>query len=122
MNANALDALIQKSMTRELGLKGYRNEAPPDFLIQYLLVTEAELHLGRTTGLKELDSPEKEYVEGTLVIEVLAPEDGTRMWRAVAEGAVPEISRQKRGAELIDEAISEMLKSFPVSHAAPGVE
>lgn len=108
------DQLIRGTFDEQLAAKGFTRTEDPlrDFDLDYRVgrVVKGDLLYERT------------YEEGSLIVDVLDPQDGRIIWRGIAEAMVrdsdpPEV-REKR----IKEAARRLLEQFPsrLGPSAPG--
>ena len=53
------------------------------------------------------------YDEGTLILDIIAPDGKTLLWRGTATAQIDESAKPKKREAKINEAVGRMLKRFP---------
>jgi len=113
-----LDRRVKQAVERELSEQGYVSaEEDPDFLLSYHFGTESQVDV-TSCGYHYPESPRcwgqeietYTYTEGTLIIDVVEPDDLELVWRGYATGAIHDIERMD---ETIGEAVKKVLAKFP---------
>jgi len=104
---------IHLSVERELQLKGFEqaDTAGADFWVQHYAVIEQTLRVepGYDWGHDDVSS----YERGTIIVDVVTPNDKRLVWRGTATDAVdPDLTPTEREAR-IQEAVHEILAQFP---------
>jgi hypothetical protein len=121
------DKRIKSAVNHELVNKGYALVTDSaDFVLHYHIVIEdmSEIapdpynyHYG--PGWPRSHTHIYRYREGTLIIDVMNPENKDLIWRGWATSALDEIYDPTQVEPLIQLAVSKILQKFPVHHA-PG--
>jgi hypothetical protein len=113
-----LDRRVKRAVDDELAVMGYvRADADPDFLLSYHFGTESQVDVS-SCGYHYPESPRcwgqdveaYTYAKGTLVLDVVEPDDLELVWRGYATGAIHDVERME---ETIREAVKKVLAAFP---------
>ncbi len=126
VNNRLFDGRVRRAIDYELSQRGYRMVAngSPDFWVTYHVALDRKLdvttvqnypvHYGsyRTWGGYS-ETHVREYEEGTLLIDVVAPESKSLIWRGTALTEVREQSSPEERTARIDEIVGAVLAKFP---------
>jgi hypothetical protein len=125
-----LDQRLRRSIDAELQRKGLSpvGRAEADVLVGYHLGVETKLDVntidtgygygyGRYRGGISSHTTVTEYQEGTLLIDLIDPKSKQLIWRGSGQSRLRRSSTPEQREQRIDEAVAEILKSFP-----PGAE
>jgi hypothetical protein len=113
-----LDRRVKQAADRELSERGYvKSESDPDFYVSYHFGTESQVDVS-SCGYHYPVSPrcwgrEVEtytYTKGTLILDIVEPDDLELVWRGYATEAIYGVERMD---ETIDEAVTKVLAKFP---------
>jgi hypothetical protein len=119
-----LDGRIRRAVEGELARRGYQllSGGAPDFLVAYHVALEKKLDVARMEhvygygarrGTPVTTELTREYEEGSLIIDVLGPNDRQLLWRGTARGRItPGLSPHEREAR-IDETVRQIMERFP---------
>ena len=125
-----LDELLRAAVERELATKGYTLQriGTPDFLVGYhAAVTQEEDvramneyygyagGLGYGPGGVRTQRVVEQYDQGTPVIDVSTGAGSRLVWRGSAQARVLESATPDQRAERLDDAVAQILGSFPPS-------
>jgi hypothetical protein len=124
INSTMLGQRVRATVDRELGKKGYRLASAgerPDFLVGYHAVLKRKVDvrtLGgwygyRGGGPRMTGMVPYEYDEGTLLIDVIAPDTKDLLWRGSATAVVDPGANAERREARIDDAVTQVLARFP---------
>ena len=116
-----LEKRVREGVDRQLVAKGYRPHraaGAPDFWVAY------HASLRRRLDVRAIDSlyPGRantggEYEAGTLVIDVVAPDGATLMWRGRVQTRIdPERDSDAVRAQRLDAALEGVMRPLPASH------
>jgi hypothetical protein len=108
-SSNVYDAAIRAAVVRELNAKGFEEESKyPDVLIVFCTKGDhARSH--RHWGAIDLD----EYIEGTLILDILDARTQQLLWRGTAEGGIPDKPTPEQIETMTNEAVNKLLNNFP---------
>ena len=123
-----LDRRVRRSVDTELQKKGLSSvaRAGADALVTYHLGVETKLDVntidtgygygrGWYRGGVSTHTTVTEYQEGTLLIDLVDPKAKQLIWRGSGQARVRRSSTPEEREQRIDEAVAEILKSFPPS-------
>lgn len=114
-----LDKRIRESVNQQLAAKDYAAEdGNPDFMVVYHVGAQDRIDVTNWGygyrgwyGAGRVDV--QQYVEGTLILDVIDAKTKQLVWRGSVTGAVdPDATPEKR-AQRMNEAIAKMLADFP---------
>ena len=131
-----IDKAIKLAIAETLGTKGFSalSEGPVDFLVSYSVTAKDRVNIhtfnvyeGYAPGfswrpdhgfqmaeMTQTAATEAiEYREGSLVIDILNPQDNTIIWRGVGRRAIPQAFREIRIKRGIKPAVAAILDNFP---------
>ena len=130
-----LEVRLRRMVDEELGARGFlpASGARPDFLIGYFPVLTREVSVERVhtaydyTGdplwgegylplyqeAGEVQTVDREFYKGTLILDVAEPSTRRPIWRATAEMPIDLDDSRKRTDQKIREAVRLMLAGFP---------
>ncbi len=102
------DAGMQRIIEEGFAKRGYRQQAPPNFLIRYH-VTKTKQGDPWTPGGVE------EYEEGSLLLDVLTPDTNKLAWRGWARARIDERAGPAEREARMRRAVDLLLKEFPAA-------
>ena len=119
-----LDARIRSAVDQVLAGKGYRKvqDRSPDFFVLYYLSVEDKLDIYTVNrgyydywgyGVSLPETRVRQYEEGTLVIDVANAKVKELTWRGVGKSRLRRNPTPKQTTQEVEQAVSEILKSFP---------
>lgn len=121
-----LDRRIRRAVDGELQRKGWSGveRAEADALVAYHLGVETKLDVNTIDtgygygrwgyrGGVSTQTTVTEYQEGTLLIDVIDPKSKQLIWRGSGQARIRRSSTPEQREQRIDEAVAEILKSFP---------
>jgi len=131
-----IDTAIAQAITDTLNSKGYSEslDGSADFLIGYSVTAKDRVNIhtynvykGYAPGfswrpdhgfaMADMTQEEKteaiEYREGSLVIDILDPQDNTIIWRGVGRKAIPKTFRELRIKRNVKPVVETILENFP---------
>jgi hypothetical protein len=121
-----LDRRVRRSVDTELQKKGLSSvdRAGADALVTYHLGVETKLDVntidtgygygrGWYRGGVSTHTTVTEYQEGTLLIDLVDPKAKQLIWRGSGQARIRRSSTPEEREQRIDEAVAEILKSFP---------
>lgn len=113
-----LEKRIRKSVVEALAAKGYaRTDDAPDFLVAYYLNYKSKTDVNVQArgygywGPRTLDV--NQYKEGTLILDFVDPQTQELIWRGWSISALQPGHSPLEEQELLDIAVSQILKRFP---------
>ena len=117
LDDSLLHSRVRRAVERELSVKGYRVVASgePDFLVTHHVTRETKFaptfaSPGWQSGLRtELD----QYREGTLILDLLDPNDMRLLWRGTAITSIDESAAPKDREATVNKAVRLILERFP---------
>ena len=131
----ALDRHIRDEIESRLNDKGFTksSDGNTDFLVNYVVSAQTRINLktyhvysGSTPNVvftrgnrlqlvnqKVLDTEQNEYLEGTLLIDMIDPKSDKMMWRGVAEKRLTGDLDAAQRAAIASEAIRKVIGQFP---------
>ncbi|MEZ4588478.1 MAG: DUF4136 domain-containing protein [Gemmatimonadales bacterium] len=117
-----LEGRIRAQVRSDLEEKGYRySDARPDFRVGILTVADRRVDAStvntyytyrRTTWIVS-EPTVRQYVEGTLIIDLVAGAENDLVWRGSASGALPANPTPQSVSEKAVKAASAILDRFP---------
>lgn len=129
-----VEAHVKQSVDRELAAKGYRkvaSSADPDFLVGWHTTTEERTRVesinpywgydwgpafGPPLGYGGAAGPDvyvSEYVEGTMILDVVDGRTNTLVWRGSAQADLGANPSGEEVPKKIDKAADKILSKFP---------
>jgi Domain of unknown function (DUF4136) len=121
-----LDRRVRRAVDAELQRKGLSPvaQAEADALVSYHLGVETKLDVntintgygygwGAYRGGVATHTTVTEYQEGTLLIDLIDPKAKQLIWRGSGQSRLRRSSTPEQREQRIDEAVGEILKSFP---------
>jgi hypothetical protein len=121
-----LDRRVRRAVDAELQRKGLApvGQSEADVLVTYHLGVETKLDVNTiNTGYGYGRYPYRggiatqttvtEYQEGTLLIDVIAPKSKQLIWRGSGQSRLRRSSTPEQREQRIDEAVAQILESFP---------
>ncbi len=123
-----MDRRVSTAVENELIAHGYTLEtrADPDFLVTYYPVYHQKVsHTATYVGLGYLGfrpfginvgttlGQNREYKEGTIVLEIVDFKTNKQVWKSVAEGVLTDTSTPEEADEMVNRAVRQMLDRFP---------
>lgn len=125
-NAEA-DKVIREELAAELVRRGFREvEAEADFRVGFLLETDrkmTERHVYTQFGysydympfdsLMSVNVVVDDYLQGTLIVDIAAPDGKQPLWRGWAEGVIREKSSDEQMRSAVRDAVRSVLAKFP---------
>ncbi len=136
-----MDQRIRSNIDMELAEKGFQEKhglEPVDFLVNYSILVENKtdirsyntyngyapgfrygmgygsygrsVSMGYSTGT---DTRVIDYKQGTLIIDILDPENDKLIWRATGDGRLPKEQTREQREEMIHKVVQVLLKDFP---------
>jgi hypothetical protein len=120
-----LDSRVRAAVDRELGAKGYRNDAQdPDFLVIYHAAIDRKVEADAINyyhgygaagwyGPGRTDVYIREYEEGTLLLDVVRPGGKELMWRGAASSRIDDRASPEERTERVNEAVRQLIEGFP---------
>lgn len=115
---------IADAVEQEMTKKGYRKvERNPDFRIGYHMVLDEKVDVTtvntvygyRRTRWIVSQPVVTEYLQGTLILDVVDPDQNGLIWRGAASDAVDQNPNPERVQKKVNEAVSKILAEFPPS-------
>lgn len=134
VNNPIMRGVVQAAVERELAAKGLRRAAPgvdPDVRIAWAAVVRDRVAIdtlpgwygysmggwyGPGWGFGAPMTRVREYVEGTLVVDLIDARANELVWRGVAESEVADTAEQR--AERLRESVHELFEGFPPARPA----
>lgn len=113
---------IERAVDAELARKGYRRtSAHPDFRVGMHTIVDEKVDVDyvnqiygyRRTTLVVQETRVREYLQGTLILDIV---DGARdelVWRGSATGALPRNPTPDRIDRKVNEAVEKILERYP---------
>ncbi len=116
-----LEKRIHRAVDAELAAKGYtKTWGETDFLVSYHAGIEGKLdvavmnnYYGYRRGWGPSDVWVSQYDQGTLLLDVVAPETKELMWRGTASDVIDPSASAEQREENLREAVRRMLENFP---------
>ena len=127
LNSPLLKERIQNAVDGELAKRGYRRltSGEPDFVVAYYVVADDKVEVttddyghgyygypGRYGGGS---IHTQEYVEGTLILDIIDPAQQKVIWRGWAIKALDDKPHPKEVEMYVNRAVEKILKQFPPS-------
>jgi len=126
LDSDLLDQRIRSAVDAELSLRGVRRarEGNPDVLIAYHLGVENKIDVNTVqrsygygpywySGPAYTETYVSEYEQGTLLIDILQPEDRRLVWRGAGQARVNESGSPEDREARVREAVRKILEQFP---------
>ena len=125
---NALiDARVREAVNTEMAEKGFRYSTVEgaDLLVTYYLGLENKIdvdtiytsygygYYGWYGGMGVPQTRVRQYEEGSLIVDILAPPNKDLLWRGTASTRVGRNSSPEKSQKTINKAVSKMFKDFP---------
>lgn len=133
---NRIENAIEKSMQAQ----GFSYQADPkqaDILVSYHVTTKDKQDIrtyntgvnhcwncawgrgmGMGVGFNTTDVRVKDYVEGTLIIDMVNPQDSESVWRGMLSARISDLKSQQERIDAINYAVQTILAQFPPQPAA----
>jgi hypothetical protein len=109
-----IEGRVKNAVNTRLAAKGVRRDSQnPDFLIVYHVSTKDRVRVRNYTFIS--DKKFETYEEGTLVLDFLAPNGKSLLWRGVAERTLDSNPTPEKIDKRINEAVEKILEGFPPS-------
>ena len=138
-----IDVRIRSNVDRELRPKGINLQAngPVDFLVNYSVSTQPGVDIetynnysgyapgwhfeydgtgpyrisgpGDAFDASTIETIITQFSMGTLVLDIVTPETDILVWRGVAEGKLEQSMTALEREQIIDEAVTRLLRNFP---------
>ena len=122
-----MDKRVRASVEKELLTRGFAMEtkADPDFLVTYYPIVKNRKV--RTTvrsgwgwgyrpfygGVGVATSSERNYQEGTIVIEIVDFKTNQLIWQGAADGALTGLNNPEDANDVVPKAVRDILAKFP---------
>ena len=119
VDSTLLESRVRAAVDRELSFKGYAKvpSEEADFLIAYHVTREGRMQLhtmgGPGWGWGGTTTHVEKYEEGTLILDVIAPDGKMLLWRGTATARIDESAGAEKREKRINEAVRRMLQRFP---------
>ena len=126
---------IESEVTKNLIGKGFKPSSDSDFLIHYSVLKDVKIdienhmvydyapgfgwHSGYSYGYvlgprqQTMETNIDQYLEGTLIIDILDSATKKVVWRGIGSKELPEQIGKKYRDNLVAEAVAAVLKNFP---------
>lgn len=112
----SIDTSVRRAVDPELSVKGYQKKTSgdPDFLVTYSVTKQMKREVLRfRSGSGPPDQIERDYMSGTLILDVLQPDAKRIFWRGSAEAEIQQNMDPMEREALISRAVTDILKRFP---------
>jgi hypothetical protein len=119
LDTSLVDRRVKRAVETELQIKGYTKSASgqPDFFIAYHVGSQSQTDVS-TCGYHYPVSPRcwgqeietNVYSEGTLILDIVEPEDLELVWRGTATAVIEEPEQLE---ETVNKVVKKMLAEFP---------
>lgn len=115
---------IEEAVNRSLSELGFRRvDSDPDFVVHYHAAVEGRVdsqttllgHPEGETTYAGLTTTQREFQQGTLIVDLMRPSDEGLLWRGWATDAVSEDPNSEEIKQSIDRAVEEIFRQFPSS-------
>ena len=115
------DKRIKSAVQKELISKGYTlSDNKSDFVVHYHIIVDDQ-SIVTTDPHEEFYSPYwthlrtsiSQYREGTLIIDVMDPQDSNLIWRGRAVSAIKEVHTPGQIDQLIKTTVAKIFRKFP---------
>lgn len=132
-----LDQRIRRNVEQGLLAKQIRlrETGPIDFLINYTVLTADLVNIetyntysgyapgwqngangggiAYSYGAEQSNTQVSEFTQGTLILDILDPQNDTLIWRGTAEAKLESSAGQRKREELVNEVVALILSEFP---------
>lgn len=113
---------IERAVDAELARKGYqRTSTNPDFKVGMLTIVDEKVdvdYINRYYGYRRTtfvvqEAVVSEYLQGTLVLDIVDAKKNELIWRGSASGALPDNPTPERVEKTVNEAVAQIMERFP---------
>ena len=113
---------IEEAINRNLAERGFsRVDSDPDFVVHFHAAVEGRVdsqttllgHPEGETTYAGLTTTQREFQQGTLIVDLMQPSDEGLLWRGWATDAVSEDRSTEEIKQTIDRAVDEIFRKFP---------
>lgn len=124
LDGSLLDARVRSAVDTQLAKRDYRRVPPEaaDFLVSYHAALEKKIEVdtiystaghGAGGSVVESEAVEREYEQGTLLLDVVDPKTRQLLWRGSASAEIGPDDAPEERRKRIEKAVAGMLERFP---------
>lgn len=132
LGGDIFDQRLRRTIERSLKARGLRKHPPPDFYINYNVVTRDRVSINTYHsyggygpgwgyygygpyygGLGGTQTSVYYYTQGTLVVDIVDARSNQLVWRAVAEGPVEDQATPEKREQHLHAVVEKMFAAFP---------